>query len=147
MWFILYQQFHTSSLRLSRKHSHTNTHSQAAAQSHQRAQITTKQHTHTHVHVRTPTQIATPPFIQTISHLPSLPRPILWPKKNKSPCSVADSERINPSNSLKMRKFSWGYWISPDSLCSVVSLAYRAQGWMDQTLHKGTTGCQVSASK
>lgn len=145
MWFILYQQFHTSSLRLSRKHSHTNTHSQAAAQSHQRAQITTKQHTH--VHVRTPTQIATPPFIQTISHLPSLPRPILWPKKNKSPCSVADSERINPSNSLKMRKFSWGYWISPDSLCSVVSLAYRAQCWMDQTLHKGTTGCQVSASK
>lgn len=109
-------------------------------------QTSTDQHKTTHARACTHTNtIATPPFIQTISHLPTLPQPIWWQKKKKntSPCSVADSECIKASNSLKMRKFSWGYWISPSSLCSVVSLTYMAKCRMDQTLRKGTTERQV----
>ncbi len=122
---------------------HTDTHSQATAQSYKQAQITTKQHTntcmYTHKHDRN-SPFHTNNFPLTHSASANL----VAKKKNTSPCSVADSECIKASNSLKMRKFSWGYWISPSSLCSVVSLTYRAQYWMDQTRHKGTTRRQVS---
>lgn len=137
IWFILYKQFHTIHYA-SAISTCTRTHTPYTVN--KQAQITTKQHTCMHVH----TQIQLP-FIQTICHLPTLPPPISWPKKTPtSPCSVADSDCIKASNSLNMRKFSWGYWISPFSLCNVMSLIYRVQCWMNQPLHKQMTGQQVS---
>ena len=88
-----------------------------------------------------------PPLIQTISHLHTLPQPILWPKKKKKPkCSVADSERIEASSSPKLREFSWGYWISPSPLCSVVSLTYRGHSarWIRSAVKRGPKVCRDS---
>lgn len=102
----------------------------------------TDTHTRMHTHKRIRNN-PNPTSYKQFPHLPTLPQAILCQKKNTSPCSVADSE-CKASNSLKMRKFSWGYWISPSSLCSVVSWTYRPQCWIDQTLHKRDKGCQVN---
>ena len=118
---------------------HTNTHAYVKDLSNKQAQENHKTHTHTNNIPLSYKQF--PTYTLCLSQFFGQKK-----KKKKPKCSVADSERIEASSSPKLREFSWGYWISPSPLCSVVSLTYRGHsaGWIRSAVKRGPKVCRDS---